>query len=88
MCTPVLKRIGKNFIKVTIDDDRAIWFSYETAIAFYSNSQPQGLVIQQNRWGATTGKHLKMVTDNYATWMVMDTQEGFDREFQATFGRK
>lgn len=37
----------------------SIWFSYRTAIAFQSGYQ--GIVVRENDWGATTGKHLNYV---------------------------
>ena len=38
-----------------------IVFSYKTPIAFYGSN---GLVIRQNDWSATTGKHLNYIHPN------------------------
>lgn len=35
------------------------YFSYKTVIAFWAPDQ--GLVVRQNNWGPTTGKHLNAV---------------------------
>jgi len=36
-----------------------VWFSYKTPIAFYTFTT--GLVISENDWGPTTGKHLNSI---------------------------
>jgi hypothetical protein len=47
-----------NFTEVTLGDT-TIYFSYRTPIAFYGAN---GLVIRENDWGPTTGKHLNYVS--------------------------
>jgi len=39
-----------------------LYFSYDTVIAF--NSPKTGLVIRENDWSTTTGKHLNAINDN------------------------
>ncbi len=50
-----LKNIRPNFhvVETPYVD---IYFSYETPIAFQELGQP--LVVRENEWGPTTGKHL------------------------------
>ncbi len=38
--------------------DIIIFYSYETVVAFLNSS---GLTVQENNWGATTGKHLNAI---------------------------
>lgn len=44
-----------NFNQVNIGNNLTIYFSYETPIAFYDNGK---LIISENIWSSTTGKHL------------------------------
>ena len=46
---------AKNFNKVEIGD-LEIYFSYETCVGFRTSKT--GLVVSENIWGITTGKHL------------------------------
>lgn len=36
-----------------------VWFSYSTPVAFHTPES--GLVVRENAWGPTTGKHLNMI---------------------------
>ena len=47
-----------NFTEVTIGG-LTVYFSYRTPIAFYGD---EGLVIRENDWGPTTGRHLDYVS--------------------------
>jgi len=38
---------------------RSYWFSYKTLVAFYHPTR--GLVVHENTWGPTTGKHLNWI---------------------------
>ena len=49
-----------NFTRVQIGV-LALWFSYETIIAFAHPST--GRVAAENEWGVTTGKHLNHISD-------------------------
>lgn len=39
-----------------------LWYSYDTPIAF--ETPATGLVIRENAWGPTTGKHLNWIDSN------------------------
>lgn len=40
-------------------NDLVLYFSYETVVGFYHTST--GLVVSENCWGPTTGKHLNEI---------------------------
>jgi hypothetical protein len=40
----------------------SLYFSYDTVVAF--STLGTGLVVSQNDWGSTTGKHLNRIGDN------------------------
>lgn len=50
---------ARNFNSVTIGD-AIVYFSYDTAVAFCTPQQ--GLVVCENIWGTTTGKHLNWLS--------------------------
>jgi len=52
-----LSQIANNFTSVNINGVR-VWFSYETAIGF---AFAGNIVVRQNVWGTTTGKHLNRI---------------------------
>lgn len=47
-----------NFVQVNLSGYTTIFFSYETPIAFYNAGD---LVIRENAWSTTTGKHLNWI---------------------------
>ena len=49
-----------NFTEVTLGD-KTVYFSYKTPIAFRGEN---GLVIRENDWNVTTGKHLNWICDD------------------------
>ena len=49
---------GVNSLKFSIGD-LEIYFSYKTPIAF--SSYKTGLIVRQNDWSTTTGKHLNWI---------------------------
>ena len=51
------RNYGANSMRVVIGD-LTVWFSYRTPIAF---SIGDHYVIRQNRWGATTGRHIGLL---------------------------
>ena len=59
---PVIASYGKTedskTIVLTIGTTR-IWYSYRTAIAFQIGDAP--IVVHENIWGKTTGKHLNLI---------------------------
>lgn len=46
-----------NFTRVDTAD-LTVWFSYRTPVAF---SNHRGLLVRENEWGPTTGKHLNEI---------------------------
>jgi hypothetical protein len=57
MSVSINKWPHKNLTSVTIGD-LSIWFSYETPIAINDGTR---LVVAENQWGPTTGKHLSYI---------------------------
>jgi hypothetical protein len=49
---------GSHTLRVEIGNV-TLWFSYKTLVAFCTPDT--GLVVSQNVWGRTTGKHLKWI---------------------------
>lgn len=52
---------GVNSLEFTIGN-LSVYFSYKTPVAFISART--GLVIRENDWGSTTGKHLNWIDDD------------------------
>lgn len=52
------KSKGATFTQVTFGP-LTVWFSYETLVAFQMRGEP--VVVRENTWGATTGKHLAQI---------------------------
>jgi hypothetical protein len=55
---PSIYQASEHETQVTIGNT-AVWFSYSTPIAFKIGSNP--LVIRQNEWKQTTGRHINNV---------------------------
>lgn len=73
-----------NFTLVTIGD-ASVYFSYRTPVAFYGD---EGLVIRENDWGPTTGRHLNYISTTRArlTGAEFEAQlEAFAARFDLTF---
>lgn len=51
---------GAHCIEITVGN-LSLYFSYDTVVAFSDGS---GLVISQNDWGSTTGKHLNAISED------------------------
>ena len=49
------------------------YFSYNTLVAFRSNKT--GLVVMENYWGSTTGKHLNWINRDHSIRVDEDTFE-------------
>lgn len=54
-----LKNIAPNFHEVSIKGV-TLYFSYETIVGF---ANANGVVVSENLWGPTTGKHLNRIGD-------------------------
>ena len=48
---------GRHCLKIEVGS-LWVWFSYETPVAYNANS---GLVVRENDWSTTTGKHLNWI---------------------------
>lgn len=64
-----------NFSVVSIGDNLTVWFSYSTPIAFQGTGK---IIVRQNEWGPTTGKHLSHIDsgrkENRVSGEVFKTQ--------------
>ena len=49
---------GKHCLKVTMGR-LTVWFSYNTPVAYQADPGP--IVIRQNDWSTTTGRHLNWI---------------------------
>jgi hypothetical protein len=58
METPKLKQIASNVTSVDLGP-YTFYFSYETCVAAFIPGM--GLVVSQNVWSVTTGKHLSII---------------------------
>lgn len=58
MAIPTITTLQANLTTVTVRD-LTIYFSYTTPVAF--ESEGRGLVVSENIWGTTTGKHLNLI---------------------------
>jgi hypothetical protein len=53
---------GCHCMAVTLHENTEVYFSYETPVAFVSDLCHDGkLILCQNTWGPTTGKHLSAI---------------------------
>ena len=69
------KNYGVNALMFTDVNNVDYYFSYKTLVAF--NHKSTGLVIRENLWGNTTGKHLNWI-DNDKSKRV-DTPTFFEK---------
>lgn len=68
---------GSHTQAFTDNFDNDYYFSYDTLIAFRGD---EGLVIRQNVWGTTTGKHLNWINDDKS---IRVNQEVFEAKLSA-----
>ncbi len=50
---------GHNALVFDLGNGLRVWFSYQTPVAFKDGPFP--LVVRENDWGPTTGKHLNAI---------------------------
>lgn len=50
---------GQNALVFDLGTGARVWFSYKTPVAFKLGSEP--LIVRENDWGPTTGKHLNAI---------------------------
>jgi hypothetical protein len=55
-------RPNANAMRLTTSD-LSVWFSYSTPIAFFHPDC--GIVVRENVWGPTTGKHIGIVERSF-----------------------
>lgn len=73
-----------NKATVTIGQNTRFHFSYETCIAFYTPET--GLVVRENEWGTTTGKHLNSIDGGNKAGRVSGTEFEIALEKVTRFG--
>ena len=71
---------GAHTIMFTDSENRDIYFSYKTIVAFRSKD---GLKIIENQWGPVTGKHLNWINDDKK---IRLTQDEFKKAYEKEFG--
>ena len=76
-----LNKISNNFVEVGYPGGGTVWFSYKTPVAFQKDGP---IVVRQNDWGPTTGKHLKYIDDGRKENRVSGTE--FEKMLQVAFG--
>lgn len=74
-----LRQIRPNFTQVRLPD-LTIWFSYETPIAFENS---HALVVRENDWGPTTGKHLNYIDPDNSKRV---SREQFEEQLSLALG--
>ena len=75
---------GAHALVFTDADGNCYWFSYKTLVAF--QKWDDRLVVRQNDWGTTTGKHLNAIDGGDKKTRLPALE--FDKAFEVTFGRK
>lgn len=63
MLPTIEKYAGPNAVRVQIGN-LSVWFSYKTPVAFYHHRT--GLVVRENDWSNTTGRHLNAIDSDKA----------------------
>ena len=64
------KQANNTYVEI---GELTIYFSYKTPIAFYHYTT--GIVVRENDWGPTTGKHLNSIEPEKANRLHGDTFE-------------
>ena len=67
---------GKQNFTYLVIGEVEFWFSYQTVIAF--RTPTTGLVLSENLWGPTTGKHLNVISRGQRTPRA-EFQAGLDK---------
>jgi hypothetical protein len=76
---PTISHYGRpeNTLKLSFSGVCDLYFSYKTLVAFQFEGKP--LVVRQNDWKQTTGKHLNLIDDGAKKFRV--SGEEFQRLF-------
>ena len=72
---------GSHSLAFTDKFNNTYYFSYDTLVAFTGND---GLVIRENVWGNTTGKHLNWIDNGNKKERL--TPEDFEKKYIECFG--
>ena len=83
--TPKLVKLASNLHRLDLCVG-SIWFSYETIVAF-DPKEKRGLVLSQNLWGSTTGKHLNQIDRKSGGAGAYKTKHTERAAFEALFQR-
>jgi hypothetical protein len=78
-----IERISPSFTKVFVGNG-CFWFSYTTLVAF--NHLNTGLVVHENIWSHTTGKHLNMIDSDRDNTRVNASE--FNRLYNLIFSNE
>lgn len=65
---------GSNALRVDLGR-LTLYFSYKTIIAFCDGMADDGLVIRENSWSTTTGKHLNWIDEDHKKRIASDEFE-------------
>ena|SRR5690348_3870289 len=75
---------GAHALVFTDADGNSFWFSYKTLVAFQRWND--SLVVRQNDWSTTTGKHLNAIDGGNKKARLSAVQ--FEAAFKRAFGRE
>ena len=79
-----LEKLGPNFHRLTIND-RTIWFSYQTPIAFRDFPE-KAVYFHSNLWSKTTAGHINQIKREYEGYRFPAyTSEDFEKCFHGVF---
>ena len=70
-----------NAMCVDLDFYTRVYFSYDMVVAFMTSDT--GLIVSENKWGATTGKHINAISTQERT-----PREGFVRMYNKHVAKK
>lgn len=68
---------GVNALLFTDSKGQDFYFSYNTLVAF--RTKESGLVVRENDWGPTTGKHLNWICEDKS---IRVDEETFNKRYQ------
>jgi hypothetical protein len=60
-------------------EDRTLWFSYRTLVAFQVGKYPR--IVSENCWGPTTGRHLNAIDGGYPACKARVSRADFERMY-------
>ena len=75
---------GKHCLAFKDSEGNVFYFSYETLVAFKTPIKP--LVVHENVWGSTTGKHLNWIDGGDKKGRL--SSDKFNAKYKEYFGNK